>query len=298
MTHYPVPALGDPEGERLPDGLPPVIDAHVHLFPDRLFQAIWDWFDRHGWPIRYRLKTPAAIDFLISRGVRQIVALQYAHKPGIARAMNRYLAQVCRDRREVTGLATVFPGEEGAREILEEALGDGLRGVKLHCHVQCIAPDAPALAPIFELCAERGVPIVMHAGREPRMPALKCDPHQLCAAERVERVLRDHPRLTLCVPHLGCDEYSEYARMLERYEHLWLDTTMMLGGFPGSSQPSPEELIRFLEIRPDRILYGTDFPNLPYAWDREIRTLLTYALAPDKLERLLSTNARALHRLG
>ena len=37
---------------------------------------------------------------------------------------------------EVTGLATVLPGEEGAAKILTDAFDTGLRGVKLHCHVQ------------------------------------------------------------------------------------------------------------------------------------------------------------------
>src|SRR5688572_25858921 len=68
----PLPALDDEEGPRLPAALPPVIDAHVHLFPDRLFEAVWQWFDRYGWPIRYKIHTPAVVAFLLSRGVRRI----------------------------------------------------------------------------------------------------------------------------------------------------------------------------------------------------------------------------------
>ena len=34
-------ALHDEEGDRLPSLLPPVVDAHGHLFPDRVFEAIW-----------------------------------------------------------------------------------------------------------------------------------------------------------------------------------------------------------------------------------------------------------------
>ncbi len=45
--------LNDREGEALPSTLPPVVDAHVHLFPDPMFEAIWRWFDRHGWPVRW-----------------------------------------------------------------------------------------------------------------------------------------------------------------------------------------------------------------------------------------------------
>jgi len=136
----PLPALDDPEAERVAADLPPVVDAHVHVFPDGLMDAVRGWFDRHGWPVRYRLSSRELISFLLSRGVAHLVLLHYAHRPGLARDLNRYVADLCRDEPRVTGFATVFPGEPGAGEIIEEAFGLGLRGVKLHQHVQCFDP--------------------------------------------------------------------------------------------------------------------------------------------------------------
>jgi hypothetical protein len=170
MRHFQgkaIAALNDEEGARLPLSLPPVVDAHVHLFPDRVFESVWRWFDTHGWPIRYKLKTPETLEFLFSRGVTKVVALHYAHKPGMARMLNEYVAALAAKDSRIIGLATVLPGEPGAREILKEAFASGLRGVKLHCHVQCFAPDAPELHEIYEACVEADVPLVMHAGREP-----------------------------------------------------------------------------------------------------------------------------------
>lgn len=51
----PLPMIKDAEGDHVPDNLPPIVDAHVHLFPDNLFASIWQWFDQYGWPIRYKL---------------------------------------------------------------------------------------------------------------------------------------------------------------------------------------------------------------------------------------------------
>jgi predicted TIM-barrel fold metal-dependent hydrolase len=130
----------------------------------------------------------------------------------------------------------------------------------------------------------------MHAGREPSSPHYKCDTHALCAAERVERVLQAHPTLKLCVPHLGADEFDAYARLLERYDTLWLDTTMALARY----FPIPLPL-RALQVRPERVLYGTDFPNLPYAWDREIQTLLGLKLGAEVEAGLLGQNALRLY---
>ncbi|PTL83560.1 amidohydrolase family protein [Vitiosangium sp. GDMCC 1.1324] len=285
----PLPALNDEEGPRLPEGLPPVVDAHVHLFPDGVFEAVWRWFDQYGWPIRYKLHTPQVVSFLLSRGVHRVVALHYAHKPGMARFLNAYVAEVARAEPRVLGLATVLPGEEGAAEILAEAFAAGLKGVKLHCHVQCFAPDAPALHEVYAACARAGRPLVMHAGREPASPQYKCDVHALCSAERVERVLKDHPTLKLCIPHLGADEFDAYERLLERYDNLWLDTTMAVAGY----FPIPLPL-RLLHVRPERILYGTDFPNLPYAWDRELKQLLALKLGDEVEAGILGQNALGL----
>ncbi len=289
----PLPALGDREGARLPAALPPVVDAHVHLFPDRLFEAIWRWFETHGWPIRYRLHAQRVIDFQLSRGVEHVVALQYAHIPGLAREMNRWMVDVTRQNPRVVGLATVFPGEEGAVAILEEAFAAGLAGVKLHCHVQCFAPDDDALHEVYATCARWNRPLLMHAGREPKSPAYRCDPHQVCAVERVERVLRDCPTLRLCVPHLGADEIEPYLALTERYDTLWLDTTMALAGYFPMELPAA-----FATARADRLIYGTDFPNLPYAWDRELHRLL--AMKPDeaRLAAILGGTARALYGIG
>jgi hypothetical protein len=282
----PLPALDDAEGARVPRALPPVVDAHIHVFPDALFAAIWRWFDEYGWPIRYKLRAPAVIEHLLSRGIERLVLLHYAHKPGIARGLNKFVAELASAHPGTLGTATVFPGEPHAVEILEAGFALGLRGLKLHCHVQCIAPDDPELEPIYRACVEHDQPVVIHAGREPKSPGYRCDPHALCSAERVAAVLESYPGLRLCVPHLGADEFDAFARLLARHDNLWLDTTMAVAGyFPG---PVPADLVR---LRPERVMYGTDFPNIPFAWDRELKRLLGMGLSEPDLAAVLGGSA-------
>lgn len=281
--------LDDVEGERVPAGLPPIVDAHVHLFPDQVAERLWAWFDQHGWPIRYRMSSPRVVDYLLDRGVSHVIGLVYAHRPGMADALNAYVAAIAGQDARVTGLATVLPGEEDAPRILEDAFDMGLRGVKLHAHVQCIAADDARLDDLYALCAERGLPVVFHAGREPKSPAYPCDPWALCSADRVERVLRRFPALKLVVPHLGADELDAYRMLLGHYDNLWLDTTMAIAGFLPGADGEP-----LLAYRPERLIYGSDFPNLPYAWDRELRIAQAAGLGAEALEAYLGGNARAL----
>ncbi len=293
----PLPGIADIEGTQIDPRLSAlcggVVDAHVHVFPDRLFQAIWSWFDVHGWPIRYKIFTSQVVDFLLSRGVDHVVALLYAHKPGIARDLNEYMATLVKSSPRVTGFGTVFPGEPDAPKILAEAFVMGLSGVKLHCHVQCIAADDPRMHELYAVCAENDKPVLVHAGREPTSAGYKCDPHVLCHVDRIRAVLDAHPKLKLVVPHLGYDEVAEYGALLASHDNLWLDTTMAASGIFVSDEAP---IWRLLQARPDRILFGTDFPNVPYAWDREILRL-SARLTDDALAGILGQTARALYRI-
>jgi predicted TIM-barrel fold metal-dependent hydrolase len=268
------------------------VDAHVHLFPDAFFASVWQWFDQYGWPIRYKLTASEVIEFLFSRGVDHIVALHYAHKPGVARSLNKYMAELCNRYRRVTGMATVLPGEKYAADILEEGFRQGLSGVKLHAHVQCIEMESQAMHEVYNVCIDNNKPLIMHVGREPKSHAYACDPYEICSADRLERVIRTYPDLKVCVPHLGADEFDAYRRMLEEYDNLWLDTTMMLAGYlPGIRSPN------LSAFRPDRIMYGSDFPNLPYAWDRELKRLSKLNLPMNSLAMILAKNAAEFYAI-
>ena len=292
LLEAPLSLLDDLEGQYLPASLPFTVDGHVHLFPDHLFSAVWQWFEQFGWPIRYRLTSPEIINFLLARGVNHIVALHYAHKPGVARDLNTYMAKLSRSHPAVTAMATVFPGEKHAAEILEDAFQSGLNGVKLHCHVQCFDMNSRQMNEIYEICIAHQKPLIMHVGREPKSPAYPCDPYVLCSADKLEKVLRDYPGLNICVPHLGADEFDAYRQMLLKYDNLWLDTTMTLAEYlPMDYFPE------LTEMRADRIIFGTDFPNLPYAWDREIRRLIELKLSDTVLERILGKNAMEFYSI-
>lgn len=283
----PLRALDDPEGDRVPGGLPPVIDAHVHVFPDDLFDALRGWFDAFAWPVRYRMSSEKALEFLLERGVSHVVAFSFAHRPGISRSLNDYAARLAEKfAGNITCLATVFPGEDGCARILEDAFSQGLAGVKLHAHVQCFDMNAKEMEDVYAVCESWDKPLVMHVSREPKSPAYRCDPYELCGAAKVEEVLRNHPRARICVPHLGVDEFSPFRDLVLRYDNLWMDTAMVLAGyFPLGLGFDLDEL------RQDRVMYGSDFPNIPYAWDRELARLKDMGLSDGFLERLLGKNA-------
>ncbi|KAF8980475.1 hypothetical protein BGZ46_004159 [Entomortierella lignicola] len=273
----------------------PIIDAHVHVFPQKLMDAVWSFFDNFYWPVRYKgTYLSSRADFLIEHGVQHVVLLVqvilYAHKNGIARDLNKFLATTVNDmnerysrlkanpRRVASGLATVMPGEPGAKEILAEAFTTlGLSGIKMHSHVQCVPANHPSMDEVYETCIRFGKPVLIHAGKEPNSSAYKVDASKICDASIVEDVLSRYPNLRICVPHLGMNQYQEFFDLLDRFPNLYLDTTMTFSSFfqrMEENEPLAELMKTMLLKHSDRILYGTDWPNIPYDWSRELANLI------------------------
>ncbi len=114
-----------------------------------------------------------------------------------------------------------------------------------------------------------------------RIPAI---PMSFAALINWKQVIKTYPDLRVCVPHLGADEFDAYRRLLESHDNLWLDTTMTLADYlPFENVPD------LAKMRADRLIFGSDFPNLPYAWDRELQRIARLNLAAERLTKLLSS---------
>lgn len=94
------------------------------------------------------------------------------------------------------------------------------------------------------------------------------------------------------VPHLGYEEVNEFFEILPDYPNLYLDTTMTLANyFP--ELVSPDQLAQHA----DRLIFGTDFPNIPYEWSREKKNLLAMNIGKENEEKIFYRNAKKLLQL-
>lgn len=264
-----------------------MIDVHVHLHPPRLGDAIRRHFTERGWPLPHPFDPASVAGTLKAHGVERFCFFSYAHRPGMARAVNEWIAGAARDLPGAVPLGTIHADDPDCVAVAEHALGVlGLGGFKIHCSVQRLAPDDGRLFPVYERVARAGKVLVLHAGTMPYG-----DPHT--GARRVEAVMARFPELRVCVAHLGQFEVGEFAAMTERYPHLYLDTAMALtllatpyvGAVPADV---PTEL---LLRHQDRILFGSDFPLTPYPYEEELRWLETRRLPADVARKILATNA-------
>jgi len=131
-------------------------------------RATAEVFAREGWHAAHAWDPAEVADTLAGRGVERFCYFSYAHKPGIARSLNAWLAETARRLPAGIPLGTVHAGDPDLVEVAEEAMDDlGLAGFKFHLSVQRFRADDPRLIPFYESVAARGRFLVMHAGTMP-----------------------------------------------------------------------------------------------------------------------------------
>jgi predicted TIM-barrel fold metal-dependent hydrolase len=243
----------------------PCIDAHVHLHPAPLARAIERWFAAHGWVNAHPFEPERVADTLRARGVRRFCFFSYAHKPGMARGLNRWLAGQAARLSGAVALGTLHPDDADLDAVALEATGDlGLRGFKFHHSVQRFHVDDRRLFPVYERAEAAGHVFVLHAGTMPyRDPFTGIEPFR--------RVMERYPRLRVCVAHMGAFQSVEFLALLARYPHLYVDTTMAMTShatpFVGADPTAVSDAD--LIAQQDRVMFGSDFPLIPYDYELE-----------------------------
>ena len=272
--------------------IPGIIDVHTHFMPPQVLRKVWAYFDEAGpltgrpWPIAYRGDEEQRLATLRSFGVRHFTSLCYPHKPGMAQWLNAWTAGFADAHADCIRSGTFFP-EPGAEEYVRAALADDVRIFKAHVQVGGYDPNDPLLDGVWEALQESGVPLVLHGGDGPA-------PGRFTGYEHVRRLLDRYPLLVLVIAHMGMPEYAEFLALTDEFPHVHLDTTMAFTAFTEAQHPFPESLREALPERGDRVLFGTDFPNIPYPYLEALDAVLDLGLGAEWERAVLHDNAARL----
>lgn len=255
-------------------GLPGLADVHTHFLPPRMLRRVWAYFDEGGpllgrrWPIRYRWPDDTQrVAWLAAMGVRLFTALAYAHRPGMAADLNAWTLGFAKTTSGCVPSATFYP-EPGVTEYVADALRDGARIFKIHLQVGGFSPADPLLDPVWGMLADTGTPVVMHAGHTPAG-------NSHTGPGPFGRLLSAHPALTAIIAHLGAPDYEDFLRIAARHDNVALDTTMTFTDFFDEIAPFPARALPLLRDLGEagKVLLGSDFPNIPYPYARQIAGL-------------------------
>jgi predicted TIM-barrel fold metal-dependent hydrolase len=162
------------------------------------------------------------------------------HEPdGYPVANDRILEEAERMGGRFIPFCRVNPHDNAPAEA-RRALDAGARGIKLHPRAEQFTLDHPQVGELFEISEERGVPILIHAGRG--IPAL--------GKHVVEHATR-HPGANVILAHAGISDLAWIWRRALELPNLFFDTAWW----------NPADLITlFALVPPGQILYGSDAP--------------------------------------
>jgi predicted TIM-barrel fold metal-dependent hydrolase len=273
-------------------GIPGLYDAHVHFLPMNIMDKVWAQFDAAGpligrrWPITYRGSDEERVAQLRALGVRRFSALPYAHRAGIAGYLNDWARAFARAVPECLHSATFFP-EPTAAEYVAQGIDEGVEIFKVHVQVGNFDVRDVHLDKVWGQLADAGTPVVIHAGSGPV-------PNENTGPGPVQDVLERHPRLTAVIAHMGAPEYNEFLALAERFERVHLDTTMVFTDFFEEMAVFPRQLLPRLRDLQDKILLGSDFPNIPYRYAHQLESLEALGLGEDWLRAVCWSNGQSL----
>ncbi|RJQ89293.1 amidohydrolase family protein [Amycolatopsis panacis] len=261
-------------------GIDGLIDLHVHFLPKPVMDKVWAYFDQAeehygtAWPVHYRMPEVDRIETLRALGVQHFAPLVYPHKPGMAEWLTSWAIEFAEQVPEAVPTGTFYP-EPAAASSVEAALRAGARCFKAHVQVGAYDPRGELLDPVWGSLAEAGVPVVIHCGHGPLRG-------EYTGLSVFAEVLERHPRLTAVLAHAAMPEYDTAFELMARYPRVYLDTTMVGVPFTERNAPLPAGWTARVAEVADRIVLGTDFPNIPYPYVTQLQAIAGWA-ADDRL---------------
>jgi len=276
-----------------------IIDAHVHVPRLSTVSAAWyqwarDYSKNEPWHEAFGPDgdpSPRRFDALMA-GQGVAVALLFAeYSPratGIQPA-DDLLPIIEYNPERFRLVANVNP--EIHPDVVAEAkrqLAMGAVAVKVHPVHGGFRPDTPVLRGVYELCAERDVPLVTHTGPSifPGSTPEAGDPNLL------RPIAEMFPTLTVVLAHGGRGgHYEDAADMALSHPNIWLD----LAGLPPKRLPVYYQATDLTKLA-RKWIFGTDWPGVP-GIAANARAIADLGLPPDVLDGVLAGNARRVYRL-
>lgn len=273
-----------------PIGEMPAIDAHVHVFPNPLFDAIWRFFEKNYWPINYKIYGPQIAQFYRDQQFAGFTTLNYAHKPDLSPMMNEYTRKFHEQFPESIPFGTLHPGDKDLMKHAETCLTSyNFLGFKFQLLVTDFFIYDERLLPVYDLIRREDKVLVFHTGTAPAA-------NLYVGIKHFRKFADKYGDLHVQIAHLGSYEYDQFMTLLDQHPTFYMDTAMMLVDhrlFPSDYPPG----IAVLEAHEDQLLFGSDFPEIPYDFQESWKSLFSLQLRKSFYEKLMYKNARKLYQL-
>jgi predicted TIM-barrel fold metal-dependent hydrolase len=257
-----------------------IIDIHTHAWPDKVSLKAKENLESY-YTVKF-IGNPTVktlLSFMDKNKIDYSVICAVASRPDQVASINDWLFSLNEPR--IKFFAALHPEYPLWKEELVR-IKDKSVGIKLQPSFQNFYADDPKAFPLYEAIEKSGLFILFHSGDElsPQM-VVRATPRRLSA------IKKKFPGLKMIAAHLGGFRHWDEVRKYILGQDIYMDTSASFGYLPDQEA---KELL--LNHRPDRILFGTDFPIIDQKQDLDYLEKL--GLPPALKERILSVNAREI----
>ncbi len=174
------------------------------------------------------------------------------------------------------GFGQVMPQADDALDEIARMKDLGISGLKLHpsMHGYHVA-DHGLLDPVFEKCAELGMPVLINALDD-----------AFCAPLAIEEIAKGHPTVPTIIAHMGAVwNVPEAIIVAERNPHIYLETSATL---------IADVRRAYARIGASQILLGSEWPGS----DFDLERMKIAKAIPDDADRALVEGGNMARILG
>jgi len=137
--------------------------------------------------------------------------------------------------------------------LLRRYVSLGVRGLKLYPSYQFWYPNDPVAWPLYEICLEARIPVLVHIGSS----VLKGTRMKYCDPIHLDDVAVDFPDLPVVMAHGGRGFwYDKCAFLAAHKENLYIDVAGLVPQQLPGHFPQLERLV-------PKLLFGSDWPAMP-----------------------------------
>jgi predicted TIM-barrel fold metal-dependent hydrolase len=274
-----------------------VVDAHMHVPRLSTVSPAWlQWAADFGRDSPWRSvfgadgdPVPARLDALLdAEGVdAALLFAEYSPRTTGIQPVEDLLPLIAHNPGRFRLVANVNPElHQPPVAEAERQLSLGAVALKIHPVHGGFRPAREDMYEVYQLCAERGVPVIVHTGGSifPGSDPGAGNPGLMSPA------VVDFPGVQFVLAHGGRGQwYADAARMALGHANVWFD----LAGLP--PKRLPDYYAGFdLPLLARKWIFGTDWPGVPGV-AANVRAVAALGLPDDILGDVLSGNARRLY---
>jgi predicted TIM-barrel fold metal-dependent hydrolase len=248
-----------------------IIDAHVHLLPERRTRSLVRWVKKFypAHPTSEDITIDEVLDDLSGCGVGKFFNLVFPLKEEETEPLNLFSREIAERYGNVVGFGSMHIETPRKDEVAERCTADyGLAGIKLHPYAQRFEVFSPEFDPLYRKLDELRKPFVVHTGFDLFY-------NRTQDFEYLRGILERNPNMPVVFAHALFPRFKLAYELLSEYPQVYLDMTNSitcmrwyedspefwrdkLGG--EEIERNLEHFHLLFERFSSRIMFGTDHP--------------------------------------